>query len=277
MQHNEAQLVNDMLNDPRGALVPGTEWEPQASIIAPLTLGDTVIGVLAIDRMGERTFAEHELEPVTLFANLAAIAIHNARQYEEAEKASQQLAEQLALSHELLSASGAVLSSLEQTEVLEHIADTLKQIVDYDTMDVRLVDAERRQLVALYARDEDDEQEIFDFAIPIDDGISGWVVRHNEAQLINDMAARPARGLHPGHGAGRDAGLHPRPALRGGRGHRHHDHGPARRPARSRRASSSRRACSPTSPPSPSATRGSSTSWRPRRASSRASSRCSTS
>ncbi len=195
VRHNEAQLVNDMLNDPRGALVPGTEWEPQASIIAPLTLGDTVIGVLALDRLGERTFDESELEPVTLFANLAAIAIHNARQYGEAEKASRQLEEQLALSHELLSASGAVLSSLEQTEVLEHIADTLKQIVDYDTMDVRLVDAERRQLVAIYARDEHDGQEIFDFAISLDEGISGWVVNHNEAQLINDMA-KDERAVH---------------------------------------------------------------------------------
>ncbi len=198
VRHNEAQLVNDMLHDPRGALVPGTEREPQASIVAPLTLGETVIGVLVLDRLGERTFAESELEPVTLFANLAAIAIHNARQYEEAEQASRRLEEQLALTHELLSASGAVLSSLEQNEVLEHIADTLKQIVDYDTMDVRLVDAERRQLVALYARDEQDEQELFDFVIAMDEGISGWVVRHNEAQLVNDMDKDPRAVYIPG-------------------------------------------------------------------------------
>ncbi len=38
--------------------------------------------------------------------------------------------------------------------------------VDYDTMDIRLVDPERGQLVAIYARDEDDEQEIFTFPIP---------------------------------------------------------------------------------------------------------------
>jgi len=195
VRHNEAQLVNDMRNDPRGTPVPGAEEEARASIIAPLTLGETVIGVLALDRLGERTFTENELEPVTLFANLAAIAIHNARQYEEAERASKRLEEQLALSHELLSASGAVLSSLEQNEVLEHIADTLKQIVDYDTMDVRLADAERRQLVAVYARDEQDEQEIFDFAISMDEGISGWVVRHNEAQLINAMDKDP-RAVH---------------------------------------------------------------------------------
>jgi diguanylate cyclase (GGDEF)-like protein len=195
VQHNEAQLVNDMLHDPRGAFVPSAEWEPQASIVAPLALGDTVLGVLALDRLGKRTFQEHELEPVTLFANLAAIAIHNSRQYEEAEKASRRLAEQLDLSHELVSASRAVLSSLEQNEVLEHIADTLKQIVGYEAMDVRLIDETGQRLVAIYARDDVDGQEIIDFSIPMDEGISGWVVRHNEAQLINDMANDP-RAVH---------------------------------------------------------------------------------
>ena len=198
VRQNATQLVNDMLNDPRGALVPGTESEPQASIVAPLSLGDKVLGVLALDRLGGRVFNDHELEPVTLFASLAAIAIHNARQYEETGKASKQLAEQLALTHELLSASGAVLSSLEQTEVLEHIADTLKQIVDYDTMDVRLIDQEKEQLVAIYARDEHDRQEIFDFPIAMDEGISGWVVRNNEAQLVNDMANDPRAVYIPG-------------------------------------------------------------------------------
>ncbi len=198
VRHNEAQLVNDMLKDARGALVPGTEWVPQASIIAPLTVAGTVIGVLALDRMGERTFADHELEPATLFANIAAIAIRNARQYEQAEQASARLHEQLALSHELLSASGALLSSLEQTEVLEHIADTLKQIVDYDTMGIRLVDAERGVLVAVYARDEQVEEEIFGFELSMDEGISGWVVRHKEAQLVNDMDNDPRAVQIPG-------------------------------------------------------------------------------
>ena len=229
LQNNQAQLVNDMLNDPRGALVPGTEWEPQASIIAPLTLGDTPIGVLALDRLGERTFDQSELESVTLFANLAAIAIHNARQYEEAEKASRQLEEQLALRHELLSASGAVLSSLEQTEVLEHIADTLKQIVDYDTMDVRLVDAARRQLVAIYARDETRRAGDLRLRHPSGRGHQrlGRAAQRGPADQRHGQG--PARRPHPRHRRGRGAGLHPRTALRRRRGLRRHDDGPARR------------------------------------------------
>ena len=86
VRHNEAQLVNDMPGDPRVAVVPGTEAEPQASIIVPLTVGTTVIGVLALDRMGGRTFGQHELEPARLFANLAAIAIQNARQYDDVKR-----------------------------------------------------------------------------------------------------------------------------------------------------------------------------------------------
>lgn len=86
VRHNEAQLVNDMVADPRAALVPQTQPDKQASIIAPLTVGGRVIGVLALDREGDWTFEDHELEPVCLFANLAAIAINNARSYEEMQR-----------------------------------------------------------------------------------------------------------------------------------------------------------------------------------------------
>ena len=87
VRHDEAQLVNDMANDPRGVHIPGTgEDVPQASIVVPLRVLGKVTGVLTLDRLGGRTFAEDDLEPVTLFANLAAIAIQNARTYEAMER-----------------------------------------------------------------------------------------------------------------------------------------------------------------------------------------------
>jgi diguanylate cyclase (GGDEF)-like protein len=87
VRHNQAQLVNDMVHDPRVAQVPGTEEEePQASIIVPLNVRGKVTGVVCLDRMNGRTFDERELEPARLCANLAAIAIHNARTYEEMER-----------------------------------------------------------------------------------------------------------------------------------------------------------------------------------------------
>ena len=65
--------------------MPGTDLEPQASVLVPLRFMGAVIGLLAVDRLAGRTFEERELEIVQLFANLAAIAIRNARSYKEME------------------------------------------------------------------------------------------------------------------------------------------------------------------------------------------------
>ena len=190
VRHDEAQLVNDMLADPRGALVPGTDPVPQASIIVPLNVGGKVIGVLAIDRMNGKTFDEHELEPAKLFGNLAAIAIQNARSYEQLSRTTSQLEAQVDLQHKLFDLSAALLSTLDPRDVFAQITAMLKEIVDYDAMDIRLVDEEMDELVCIYSRDTDAE-EMLGFRIPIDEGVSGWVVRHNEAQLVNDMVSDP--------------------------------------------------------------------------------------
>ena len=195
--HNEAQLVNDMLNDPRGALVPGTDWVPQASIIAPLNVGGKVIGVLALDRMGGKIFHDNELESAELFANLAAIAIQNARQYEQLQRTSEQLEGQLAIRHRLLNLSTTLLGTLDQTTVFHEVTGMLKEIVDYDAMNIRLVEEESRELVCIYSRDENAEQ-MLSFRMSLDEGISGWVARHNQAQLVNDMAHDPRVAQVPG-------------------------------------------------------------------------------
>jgi diguanylate cyclase (GGDEF)-like protein len=87
VRHDQPQLVNDMENDPRGVHIPGTGDDvPQACIVVPLRVLGKVTGALTLDRLGGRVFADEDLEPVILFANLAAIAIQNARTYEEMER-----------------------------------------------------------------------------------------------------------------------------------------------------------------------------------------------
>ena len=188
--HNEAQLVDDMLADPRGAHVPGTEWVPQASIIAPLTVGDTVIGVLAIDRIGGRTYSEAELEPTRLFANLVAIALRNARQYEEVQSASQELERQLALRHRLLDLSATLLGTLDREDVFRDIGAMLKEVVGYDSLDIRLVDRATHELVCIYATGADAD-DLLALRLSMDDSLRGWVARHDTAQIVNDGDADP--------------------------------------------------------------------------------------
>jgi GGDEF domain-containing protein len=81
-----AEMINDMLGDPRSVQVPGTDVEEQASIVAPLQVGGRVIGVLAMSRFGGARFVEREFELVKLITNLAAIAIWNSRVYGDMEE-----------------------------------------------------------------------------------------------------------------------------------------------------------------------------------------------
>lgn len=190
VSHNQAQLVNDMLSDPRGALVPDTEWVPQASIIAPLSVGGSVMGVLALDRMGERTFSEAELEPARLFANLTAIAIRNARQYEEAQSVSHQLERQLALRHRLLDVSATLLGTLDREAVLREIGTMLKEVVEYDSLDIRLVERGTRELICIYATGED-AADLLALRLSMEGSLRGWVAQHGSAQIVNDGSADP--------------------------------------------------------------------------------------
>jgi len=82
----QAALVNDALSDPRTFGVPGVRGVWQASIVAPLQVRAEVFGVLALARFDGHTFAAREFELAQLFANLAAVAIENARTYKEMQR-----------------------------------------------------------------------------------------------------------------------------------------------------------------------------------------------
>jgi PAS domain S-box-containing protein len=86
-------------------------------LAAPLTIGGELIGILSIYSRGEpRQFQEREQELARIFANHAAIAIHNAQLYREATK---RLEESQALQRVAISLAG----TLELEEVL-HVVMT---------------------------------------------------------------------------------------------------------------------------------------------------------
>ena len=166
------------------------EWHEDDDLLVPMfDKRRRLMGVLELyDPADRSTPTLDQVKALEVFAAHAAVAIENARQYEELESTSTELQRQLRLRHELLNLSTALLSTLDQDDVFALITSMLKQMVDYDTMDIRLVDEATNELVAIYARDENAD-EMLGFRIPVEAGLSGWVVRHNEAQLVNDMNA----------------------------------------------------------------------------------------
>jgi len=90
-QSGLAEVVNEPLQDPRSAPLPGTEEdeETEAIAFAPLWSGERVIGVLAAwrDKATQGPFTQSDLDFAVGLARQAAIAISNARLYEQAQAA----------------------------------------------------------------------------------------------------------------------------------------------------------------------------------------------
>ena len=80
IDHRQAVLCNDALDDPRSVQIPGTPVEPESMLIVPLHVGGEVIGTLNLARMGgdESHFTEYEFELTQLFGGQASIALQNA-------------------------------------------------------------------------------------------------------------------------------------------------------------------------------------------------------
>jgi PAS domain S-box-containing protein len=92
-QQNVGEIVNDTLNDPRAVTVQGTEDEPFEHIMGvPIVLKDKNTGLLAVWRSGLGTdFAPRELNFLTSLARQTAVAIENARLYDETQRRIKEL------------------------------------------------------------------------------------------------------------------------------------------------------------------------------------------
>lgn len=87
-RHGEAQLVRDMLADPRVARTDELPAEAGSIIVVPLRGRDATIGMIYLERLGsdrKNAFDDEAFELVKLFAAHASIALRNAEMYEAIE------------------------------------------------------------------------------------------------------------------------------------------------------------------------------------------------
>ena len=140
-QSGVAEMVNDMLIDPRAIQIPGTpDEEPQAMICAPLLSRGQVIGVMALSRLGERHFVQSDLDFLVSLTQQAAIAIENARLYEatrEAEAMARRRADLLSALHQL---ALDISSELALDRLLEAVVHRTLDLLDRDGSDLWLYD-----------------------------------------------------------------------------------------------------------------------------------------
>ena len=104
---------------------------------------------------------------------------------------------ELVAQREILRVSESMLATLDERVVFGQIADTLARLVSYDTLALSKVDREAGLVRTVFARD-DYADELIANPLRIDEGLTGWVVAHDEAVLCNDLLTDPRTVLIPG-------------------------------------------------------------------------------
>ena len=107
----ESVLINDILNDPKYSKMEGS-GKTRAELAVPIKIGERILGILDIEEDGANAFDDLDLFTAQTLADQLAIAIENARLYDQARELAtvqerQRLARDLhdAVSQTLFSAS----------------------------------------------------------------------------------------------------------------------------------------------------------------------------
>ena len=148
------------------------------------------LGVVVLSKQGLRQFTEDDLRLMVIYASFAGQAMANADATALLREQSSALERRLRAQRELLRVTQAILTTLDQREVLEGITDRLATLIQCDNMAIEVVERPTGLLVPLTARGVDAELFMAPWE-PGETGIATWVVDHNEPVLIEDERNDP--------------------------------------------------------------------------------------
>ena len=177
----EMIVAPDMRTHPLFENAP-PEWEG-AIVGLPLMIGQRVVGVMNVSFRQPHQIPENELRMLRLLGDQAAIAIENARLYEEAATERRHLG----LLHDL---SRAITSSLEPDEILRRAAILTCQALGGILGEgyLYLPDEGRLSLRAIHGK-HSDSPETADALLNMQPGkgLTGWVAQHRQAIYVGDV------------------------------------------------------------------------------------------
>ena len=171
-------LVNDVATDPRYVeFVPGMASE----IVVPLMHKSKPIGALNILSRRRDQFTGRDIAILRQFAAHVAIALVNARLFEQSRADAEALETLAEIGHE-------VASVLDLDQLFARIAQLTKRLVDYRTFGILLLnDADELEIkIAVHFGEKRDLPRV-----KLGEGIVGYAALHKEPVLVTDVAQDP--------------------------------------------------------------------------------------
>lgn len=163
--------------------------KPFAVVGVPIAWRNRLIGFFGIGAKPPRRFDPNDVETLTLFGRHAAIAIANARRYEEERRRARRWS--------LVAHVGrAITAGLELRALLRTAADAIHEHLGYPHVALPIVDAGDPSRLLLEAVAGQARETITDpIVLPADSGLLGDAIRERRVQRIDDLSSDRRRNV----------------------------------------------------------------------------------
>jgi len=188
--HSGEPLIADNVDEePRYYFHPALA-DTSSELAVPIRLRQKVIGVLDVQSEELDAFDETDLGTLQTLADQLAVAMENARLYEQERRRSVELST-------LLETARDLASSLDLDEVLETIARRAKELTLADGSRIYLLNQAEETLTPLVVL-EDYADEIMATYVPVGQGITGHVAATGVPEIVNRAHRDPRAIKIPG-------------------------------------------------------------------------------
>jgi PAS domain S-box-containing protein len=202
--------VGDVKSDVRAA--SGFLGADMASVVlAPLTVGGQVMGVLNVGRREPVAFSTTEVATLSALADQVAVAVENARLFDQVRRFSYELERRVEdRTRALAAAMRELTEERDRVETLYRITSQLSVSLDLDhvlNLALRLVvDAVEAERASILMLDSGSDKLIYRAALGADEklplggvttrfsrgeGLAGWVMEQREAVIVPDVREDP--------------------------------------------------------------------------------------
>ena len=175
----EPILVNDVHADVRYLNAMDAV---RSELAVPMLARGRLVGVIDLQSTRLDAFSEHDRSLARLLASRIAASIDNARLHRRVERQNRTLRTLTRVSQEFS-------SILDLDELLRHIAEAVRSLIDYDAFSILLVDWEKKALRHRFSVRYDQRVEVDN--IPLGSGITGASVALRETVRVADTLVDP--------------------------------------------------------------------------------------
>lgn len=164
-----------------------TDPTTRSELAIPLRIGERIIGVFNVESERRHAFSEEDVRMLTAVAHQAAVALHNAQLYRQAEQ-ERRTATLLA------DLARMVNSTLDLQEVLNRGLEQLEQVIAFDSASILLLMPDGRLTIAACRGFEHPETVLGASFGPEESNLSHETMRMQRTLVIPDVQKHPSWG-----------------------------------------------------------------------------------